>query len=138
MDAYTIDEAAARMGISKHTLRYYEREGLLPEIAKAANGHRRYTEDDLGWVKFLQLLRGTGMPIREMKSFVALTWAGDHTIAERVEVLERYRIALRERMEADREHLKFLNHKIDYYTGVLAIQGATPEELAGLPDAART
>jgi DNA-binding transcriptional MerR regulator len=130
VDGLTIDEAAERMGISKHTLRYYEREGLLPPIAKAANGHRRYSEDDLGWVKFLQLLRGTGMPIREMKSFVELTWAGDHTIAERVEVLERYRVALRARMEADREHLQFLDHKIEYYSGVLELQHATPEDIA--------
>ena len=130
MSGYTIDQAAEKMGISKHALRYYEREGLLPPIEKAANGHRRYTEDDLGWVKFLQLLRGTGMPIREMKSFVALTWAGDHTIAQRVEVLERYRLALRERMEADVEHLKFLNYKIDYYSSVLALETATAEDIA--------
>ena len=129
----TIDEAAKRMGISKDTLRYYEREGLLPPIAKAANGHRRYTEDDLGWVKFLQLLRGTGMPIREMKSFVALTLAGDHTIAERVEVLERYRVQLAERMEADRERMDFLNHKIEYYTGVLELSEAQPEDITGVP-----
>ena len=131
MDGYTIDQAAERMGISKHTLRYYEREELLPHIAKAANGHRRYTDDDLGWVKFLQLLRGTGMPIREMKSFVALTQAGDHTIADRVVVLERYRKELRARMEADRERLQFLNHKIDYYSSVLAVQSATPEDITG-------
>ncbi len=129
MSNYTIDQAAEKMGISKHALRYYEREGLLPPIEKAANGHRRYTDDDLGWVKFLQLLRGTGMPIREMKSFVALTWAGDHTIAQRVEVLERYRGALRARMEADVEHLKFLNYKIDYYSSVLALETATAEDI---------
>ncbi|MCR6712272.1 MAG: MerR family transcriptional regulator [Demequina sp.] len=133
MDGISIDEAAQRMGVSKDTLRYYEREGLLPPIAKAANGHRRYTEDDLGWVKFLQLLRGTGMPIREMKSFVALTWAGDHTIAERVEVLSRYRTALLERMAADREHLKFLDYKIDVYSDLLAAQTATPEQIVGEP-----
>ena len=133
MNGLTIDEAAQRMSISKDTLRYYEKEGLLPPISKAANGHRRYTEDDLGWVKFLQLLRGTGMPIREMKSFVELTWAGDHTIAERVEVLSRYRVALRERMAADVEHLKFLDYKIDVYTDLLAAQTATPEQVVGEP-----
>lgn len=133
MDGISIDEAAQRMGVSKDTLRYYEKEGLLPPIAKAANGHRRYTEDDLGWVKFLQLLRGTGMPIREMKSFVALTWAGDHTIAERVEVLSQYRKALLERMAADREHLKFLDYKIDVYSDLLAAQTATPEQIVGEP-----
>ena len=131
MDGLTIDEASARSGLSKDTLRYYEREGLLPAIAKGANGHRRYTEDDLGWVKFLQLLRGTGMPIREMKSFVELTLGGDETIAARVEVLERYRTSLRARMDADRERLEFLNYKIDYYSGVLALQTAEPADITG-------
>jgi len=133
MDGISIDDAATRMGVSKDTLRYYEKEGLLPRISKGPNGHRRYTEDDLGWVKFLQLLRGTGMPIREMKAFVELTWAGDHTIAERVDVLSRYRVALRERMAADREHLKFLDYKIDVYSDLLAAQDATPEQIVGEP-----
>lgn len=132
MDGLTIDEVATRMGVSKDTLRYYEKEGLLPPIAKASNGHRRYSEGDLGWVRFLQLLRGTGMPIREMKSFVELTWAGDHTIAQRVAVLERYRVALRERMAADREHLKFLDYKIEVYTDLLATQNAVPEDFTGV------
>ncbi len=130
MGDHTIDQVADLMKISKHTLRYYEREGLLEPIAKAANGHRRYSDEDLGWVKFLTLLRGTGMPIREMKSFVALTRAGDHTIAERVEVLSRYREALKARMAADVERLAFLDHKLDYYGGVLAAQRAAPEDIA--------
>jgi DNA-binding transcriptional MerR regulator len=131
MTGYTIDEAAGRMGLSKHTLRYYEREGLLPTIAKTSNGHRSYSEEDLGWVRFLQLLRATGMPIREMKAFVSITWAGDHTIPERVKVLTRYRQALVARMESDREHLEKLNSKIDYYAGVLSAQEATPEDITG-------
>ena len=131
MTELSIDEAAERTGISKHTLRYYEREGLLHEIAKGPSGHRRYTEDDLGWVKFLQLLRGTGMPIREMKQFVELTHAGDHTIAERVEVLTRYRVSLAERMESDRRSMEFLERKIDYYSGVLELEQATPDTVAG-------
>lgn len=131
MDSYTIDEAAARTGLSKHTLRYYEREGLLPPISKASSGHRRYTDDDIGWVRFLQLLRATGMPIREAKEFVTLTWAGDHTIPQRVEVLTAYRAALIERMARDVEHLDALNYKIDYYGGVMAVQDATPEDVTG-------
>ncbi len=130
MTDYAIDQVADLMKITQHTLRYYEREGLLEPIAKAANGHRRYSEEDVGWVKFLTLLRGTGMPIREMKSFVALTRAGDHTIAERVEVLSRYREALKARMAADVERLTFLEHKLDYYGGVLSARRATPEDIA--------
>lgn len=131
MDDYSIDEAAARTGLTKHTLRYYEREGLLPPIAKASSGHRRYTDDDIGWVKFLQLLRATGMPIREAKEFVTLTWAGDHTIPERVDVLTGYRAALVERMAQDVEHLAALNRKIEFYSGVLQARDATPEDVTG-------
>lgn len=131
MDDFTIEEAAARTGLTKHTLRYYEREGLLPPIAKAASGHRRYTDDDIGWVRFLQLLRATGMPIREAKEFVTLTWAGDHTIPQRVEVLTGYRAALVERMAQDVDHLEALNRKIDYYAGVLQARDATPEDVTG-------
>jgi DNA-binding transcriptional MerR regulator len=133
MHDYTIDEAAERTGLSKHTLRYYEREGLLPPIAKASSGHRRYTDDDIGWVRFLQLLRATGMPIREAKAFVTLTRAGDHTIPQRVEVLTGYREALVERMARDVEHLQALNYKIGYYEDVLAAQDATPERVTGEP-----
>ena len=129
MDGYSIDEAAARTGLSKHTLRYYAREGLLPAVKKGASGHRRYSDDDLGWVRMLQLLRSTGMPIREVKEFVRLTWSGDHTIPERIAVLAEYREALVERMARDVEHLAALNHKIEYYEGVVAAREATPEDV---------
>lgn len=129
----SIDQVAETMGITKHTLRYYEREGLLAEISKGSNGHRSYTEEDLGWIKFLQLLRGTGMPIREMKRFVNLTRAGDHTIAERVEVLARYRVSLTARMEADRESMQFLERKIEFYSGVLAEEQSAAASSAALP-----
>ncbi len=130
MTDYAIDQVAELMNVTRHTLRYYEREGLLEPVAKAANGHRRYSEDDLRWVEFLTLLRGTGMPIREMKSFVALTRAGDHTIAERVAVLSLYRDTLKARMAADVERLAFLDRKLDYYGGVLSAQRPAPAHIS--------
>ncbi|WP_297082717.1 MerR family transcriptional regulator [uncultured Demequina sp.] len=129
MDGMGIDDVAVQMGVSKHTLRYYEREGLLPPVAKAANGHRRYTDDDLGWIRFLQLLRATGMPIREMKEFVDLAHAGEHTVADRVAVLTHYREALVTRMAQDRDHLEHLDRKLEYYEGVLAAANAVPEDI---------
>ena len=119
VSGYTIEQAAERIGLTKYTLRYYEREGLLPPVAKGANGHRRSSDEDLGRLTFIQLLRATGMPIREMKDFMTLTWAGDHTIPARVDVLTRYRAVLVQRMASDREHLAFLNQKIDTYTRML-------------------
>ena len=79
---YTIEEAAQRTGVSTHTLRYYERIGLLAPVGRASSGHRRYSDDDLGAVGFLTLLRQTGMPIRDMQRFVELTRAGDDTIPD--------------------------------------------------------
>jgi DNA-binding transcriptional MerR regulator len=124
-DTFTIEEAAAATGVTAHTLRYYERIGLIPPVERATSGHRRYSEADLGTVRFLTLLRATGMPIREMTEFVTLTRAGDHTIPWRVEVLERHRDALRARMEADTGHLAALDRKIDIYLGLLAERSKT-------------
>ena len=135
--SYSIDDAAERSGLSKHTLRYYEREGLLPPVGKALNGHRRYTDDGLGWMRMLVLLRASGMPIREMKEFMRLTREGDHTVADRVAVLAGVRAGLVARMAADREHLAYLDRKLDYYSGVLAIADATPQDAGVLDPAAR-
>ncbi|MCJ7827413.1 MAG: MerR family transcriptional regulator, partial [Demequinaceae bacterium] len=104
-----IREAAEATGVSAHTLRYYERIGLLAPIERGPGGHRRYTESDLGSVRFLMMLRATGMPIRETTEFVELTRAGDHTIPWRIEVLETHRDALHSRMANDAAHLAALD-----------------------------
>jgi DNA-binding transcriptional MerR regulator len=116
---YTIEEAAQRTGVSPHTLRYYERIGLLEPVERAASGHRRYHDADLGWVLFLTLLRQTGMPIRNMRRFVELTRAGDRTMAERVSVLEAHRDALRDRLALLTKHLSAIDNKIDVYRALL-------------------
>jgi DNA-binding transcriptional MerR regulator len=115
----TIREAATETGVSTHTLRYYERIGLLAPIGRAPGGHRRYTEADLGSIHFLTMLRATGMPILEMIEFVDLTRAGDHTVPWRIEVLNKHRDALRSRMANDAAHLEALDRKISIYEGML-------------------
>ena len=117
---YTIDEAMQRTGVSSHTLRYYERIGLLAPVRRASSGHRRYTEGDLGSVEFLTLLRQTGMPIRDMQRFVALTRAGEHTIPARVEVLETHRDALADQLALLTRHFAAIEHKIKVYRELLA------------------
>lgn len=122
----TIEEASALTGVSRDTLRYYERIGLLPRVARAANGHRRYSEDDLGWVRFLTLLRGTDMPIQDMLRIVELTRAGDHTIPDRLALLRRHRDGLVERLDRMQRHLDAINLKISIYEGLTA--GSTEPE----------
>jgi DNA-binding transcriptional MerR regulator len=116
---YTIEEVARRTGVSSHTLRYYERIGLLEPVGRATSGHRRYRDDDLGAIGFLTLLRQTGMPIRDMRRFVELSRAGEATIGERVEVLEAHRDALAERLELLRSHFDAIEGKIKIYRDVV-------------------
>ena len=114
---YTIQEAAERTGVSVHTLRYYERIGLLGHVKRALNGHRRYTNGDLGWIRFLALLRNAGMSIQQMRTFVELERDGDSTLKERCEMLEEHRQSLHRNIEDLTGHLQALEKKIEYYQG---------------------
>ena len=115
----TIEEAAERSGISRHTLRYYERIGLLAPVGRTVSGHRRYTDDDLGSIVFVTLLRETGMPIEDMQRFMSLAREGEHTIPGRIDVLAAHRARLLETLERLRGHLAALDHKIGVYATAL-------------------
>lgn len=112
---YTIKEAAEATGVSAHTLRYYERIGLLEPVGRETNGRRFYSEGDIYSVRFLTMLRATGMPIREMLTFMQLTWAGDETVSRRAELLERHRQELEARLEELHGHMQVLAGKIAFY-----------------------
>jgi DNA-binding transcriptional MerR regulator len=123
-EGLTIEDAAERTGVSAHTLRYYERIGLLAPVPRGPGGHRRYTDADLGSVVFLTLLRQTGMPIRDMQRFVDLTRAGDHTIVDRVAVLTDHRTDLVAHLALLGRHLAALDAKIGIYTDMLRAASA--------------
>ncbi len=93
----TIAEAAAATGVSTHTLRYYERAGLMRDpVARATSHHRRYTAGDIRWVTFLTRLRLTGMPIREMARYVRLALLTEHRrrVLERLDEVQRNLVAI--------------------------------------------
>lgn len=126
-ESYTIQQVAEMSGISAHTLRYYERIGLLEPIGRHdSSGHRRYDESDLGWVHFLVLLRNTGMPIQQMQRFMDLARQGDDTIADRVEVLSDHRQQLFEHILMLQKHLDHLDRKIGFYSALLTNTDAEP------------
>lgn len=133
---WTIERTAELTGVSRHTLRYYERIGLLAPVPRDANGHRRYTEADLGAVGFLSLLRDTGMPIQDMLEFVELTRAGDATVPDRVRVLKAHRDSLVARLEDLHRHLGAITTKIDVYEALLA--ASAPESSGRSATAAGT
>ena len=121
-DILTIQQVAEITGLSVHTLRYYERVGLIHTIGRAENTHRRYSHDDVGWINFLNKLRATGMSIQEMQRYAELQRLGDETLAERVEMLKSLRVRLEAHMSEMHQHLETLCSKIDYYEGELASQ----------------
>ena len=118
-ETYTIQDVAEKTDLSAHTLRYYEKIGLLEQITRHENGHRRYAEADLGWIHFLKLLRATGMPIQQMQVFMEFARQGDNTIPDRIEVLTEHRRELAAHIEELQAHMDHLDRKIAYYNGLL-------------------
>jgi DNA-binding transcriptional MerR regulator len=111
----TIAQAADAVGISPHTIRYYERAGLLTPIDRNGSGHRRFTEDDIAWLVTCTRLRATGMPIRRIREYAELVVAGDGNEATRLEILEAHRREVVERMREIEHNLEAIDRKIELY-----------------------
>ena len=111
---YSIGEFSNITNISIYTLRYYEKENLIIPSRKE-NGRRCYNEKDIIWIEFIKRLKDTKMPIKEIQEYAALRADGDSTMNERMEMLIKHRIALKEEIARSNEHLKKLNDKINYY-----------------------
>ncbi len=114
----SIKEAAVETNLSAHTLRYYERIGLLPNIARDSNGQRRYTADNLGAILILIKLRATGMPIGIMQRFVQLLEMGDKAVAERRALLEAHEKAVRANIVELETNLEAIITKIGIYKDI--------------------
>ena len=121
-DKLTIQEVSHATGLSAHTLRYYERIGLIHPIHREENTRRCYTTDDVGWIDFVLKLRATGMSIKDMQRYAQLQRQGDATLPERVEMLKSLRDKVEAHIEEMNEHLKLIYYKIDYYQKVVEEQ----------------
>lgn len=112
----TIQEASRKSGLSAHTLRYYERIGLIHEVDRSPNGHRSYAAPDLNWLDFLTKLRATGMPIAAMCRYAELRRQGSESFAERRRLLQAHRERVKAQIAQLTGDLAVLDHKIDFYT----------------------
>jgi DNA-binding transcriptional MerR regulator len=120
-EGVAIAEAACRTGVSVHTLRYYERAGLvITPVDRTAGGRRRYRQLDLDWIDICTKLRTTGMPIRTIRRYAELVSAGPGNERERLALLERHRAEVTASLEEIRENLRLIDYKIDVYRGSLA------------------
>ena len=118
----TIAQVAAATGLSTHTLRYYERIGLLDSVQRRDNGHRVFRAEDMTWLAFLLRLRDTGMPIAQMQQYAALRRQGDslESVSARQRLLELHAEALEAELRARAETLAVLRVKLVVYDGIRA------------------
>ena len=113
---YTIKQASKLTALPSSTLRYYESEGLLPEIKRNKNGHRYYDEANLKWIALITCLKNTSMPIEMIKIFVALHNEGDATLEQRLDVVLKHQENVQKKIDELNEYMKYINYKVDYYS----------------------
>ncbi len=116
----TIADAARRTGVSAHTLRYYERAGLVvTRVDRTAGGRRRYRKLDLDWITVCTRLRATGMPIKTIREYAELVAAGRGNEQDRLALMEAHRAEVLAKLAELQENLQLIDHKIDVYRGRL-------------------
>lgn len=112
---YTISEAAKKMNLTTHTIRYYDKEGLLPFVERTESGIRHFTENDLEGLAVINCLKATGMPIKEIKIFMDWCVQGDSTLKERYNMFLERKSAVQHQIEGLQKALDKINHKCWYY-----------------------
>lgn len=117
--SYTISEAAEKTGLPPSTIRYYDKEGLLPNIQRK-NGIRVFEDMDLRLMGLLTCLKNTGMPIKRIRDYVELTSKGDDTLRERYEIIKAQRQFVLDQIEQLQYYLEELDFKDWYYNKALA------------------
>ena len=117
---YSIHEVCERTGLTAHTLRYYEKEKLLPNVNRSAGGFRQYSDEDLEALGMICCLKNTGMSLQDISRFMALAREGDQTLRERCELLKKHRDTVIARMEEIQRHLDKVTWKVNYFTERLA------------------
>lgn len=128
---YTVGEMAKLLGVAPSTLRYYDKEGLLPFVERSSGGMRVFQERDYEWLQIIQCLKDTGMALRDIRRYIDLAMEGDGTIQARLHIFEERRASVREQLRQLQETLDLLDFKCWYYeTARAAGTTAVPRKMA--------
>ena len=130
--AYTVGEMANILHVAPSTLRYYDKEGLLPFVERSSGGIRLFKDSDFEWLSMIECMKQTGMPIKEIKTFIDLCMAGDSTISEQLNLIRRQQKVVHAQMAQLQSTLDMLDYKEWYYrtaqqAGACAIHATLPE-----------
>lgn len=112
---YTVGEMAKKLNMAPSTLRYYDKEGLLPFVERSGGGIRMFKDSDFEWLSIIECLKKTGMPIKEIKRFIDWCMEGDSTIDQRLALIESQRKAVEKQMQQIQDTLDMLEYKRWYY-----------------------
>lgn len=130
---FTVGEMAKKMNVAPSTLRYYDKEGLLPFVERTEGGIRMFSDTDFELMSVIECLKKTGMPIKDIKTFVDWCIEGDSTIEKRLELIDKRRKAVEEQISQLQETLEILDYKHWYYetakeAGTCAVHNNMNEE----------
>ena len=128
---YTVGEISKLLGIPSSTLRYYDKEGLLPFVERSSGGIRMFQEKDFEWLKIIECMKKTGMPIKDIKNYIELTLQGDDTIPERLALFQKQRRQLQLQLESLQQAMEVLDYKCWYYE--TAQEAGTVDALKNIP-----
>ena len=112
---YTIGDAAAKLDMPASTIRFYEKNGLIPNQQRSSDGRRLFDEDDLEWMRFVERLKVSGMPIKEIREYIQLYMEGDSTIEERRRIVYERRAAIDRQLEELQLARDFIEYKCWFY-----------------------
>ena len=119
--SYTAGELAKKLGISKDSLRYYEKEGLLPQIKRDSSGHRVFSDSDMEWIFLIRCLRDTDMQIFKIKKYISLLMkSGGESIRERREILLEHESYIKEKIQTYQKLLLLIQKKLEFYNDTLS------------------
>lgn len=110
-----IKELSELSGFSSHTLRYYEKVGLIQNVERDESGIRCYSDQDVNWVQFLTCMKKTNMPVEELKIYADSFYSNDPDVELRVRVLKDHKERIAKEIEALQEASNYVDHKIEYY-----------------------
>lgn len=116
---YSIKQVAEMLGLTAYTLRYYEKEGMLPFIERDGHGNRSYSDNDKEWIMLICCLRNTGMAVSEIKRYVALCMEGSNTIEVRRQIILQHKATVEKKIKQMNDYLVRIDKKLGYYDALV-------------------
>jgi DNA-binding transcriptional MerR regulator len=116
---FTVKQLSDKYNLSAHTIRFYDDQGLFPDVTRNSHGTRLFSEEHLDWVNLVLCLRNTGMSIADIKHFIELSKKGDSSIPERYDIILNQKKKAEDDLKEMQKRLEVLCHKECYYKGML-------------------